>query len=103
MVVLPRHADAQRIGLVVASGLGLGVAVCIAWAVPASADSVADLNQPSSTIPGCLNTWNPLDPKYGGRTCEAQAVVQSWQERATAIITGRNVIIDASDDPTSRR
>ena len=99
MVVLPRHADAQRIGLVVASGLGLGVAVCIAWAVPASADSVADLNRPSSTIPGCVNTWNPIDPKYGSRTCEGQAAAQSWQERTTAIITARNVIIDASDDP----
>ena len=51
--------DARRIGLVFASGLGLGMAVCVAWAVPASADSVADLNRPSSTSPGCVNTWNP--------------------------------------------
>ena len=99
MVVLPRHADAQRIGLLFGSGVALGMAVCVAWAVPASADSVADLHRPSSTLPGCANTWNPTDQKYGSRTCEGQAVAQSWQERTTAIITARNVIIDASDDP----
>jgi len=89
----------QGLARLVGSGLGLVVAFCVALAVPASADSVADLNRPSSTIPGCVNTWNPLDPKYGGRTCEGQAVAQSWQERATSIITARNVIIDASRDP----
>ena len=89
----------QGLSGLVGSGLGLVVAFCVALAVPASADSVADLNRPSSTIPGCVNTWNPLDPKYGGRTCEGQAVAQSWQERATAIITARNVTIDASRDP----
>ena len=99
MRVLRRHLYARRIGLVFASGLGLGMAVCVAGDVPASADTVSDLNRPSSTSPGCVNTWNPADPKYGSRTCEGQAVAQIWQERTTAIITARNVIIDASDDP----
>ena len=89
--VLRRHVYAQRIGLVVASCLGLGLAVCVAWAVPASADSVADINRPSSTSPGFVNTWNPTNLKYGSRTCEGQAVAQRWQERTTAIITARNV------------
>jgi type IV secretory pathway TraG/TraD family ATPase VirD4 len=83
------------------SAFGLGIAVCLASAVvdPAHADSVADLSRPSSTIPSCVNTWNPTDPKYGSRTCEGRAVAQGWQERATAIATARNVIIDASRDP----
>ena len=100
MRVLRRPLDARRMGLVFASGLGLGMAVCVALAVPVHADSVTDVGRPSSTIPGCVNTWNPTDPKYGSRTCEGQAAAQSWQERTTAIITGRNVIIDASRDPT---
>jgi type IV secretory pathway TraG/TraD family ATPase VirD4 len=92
-------SSTQGLTRLVGSGLGLVVAFCVALAVPASADSVADLNRPSSTIPGCVNSWNPTDPKYGGRTCEGQAVLQTWQERATAIITARNVITDASRDP----
>jgi type IV secretory pathway TraG/TraD family ATPase VirD4 len=91
--------DARRIGPVLGSGLWLGIVFCVASAIPALADSVADLNRPSSTVPGCVNTWNPTAPKYGGRTCEGQAAAQSWQEHATAIITARNVIIDASRDP----
>jgi type IV secretory pathway TraG/TraD family ATPase VirD4 len=69
----------------------------LACCVPAYADSVADLNQPSSMIPGCVNDWNPLD--HVARTCEGKAVVQSWQERLTAINTARDVIVGASRDP----
>ncbi|WP_284945098.1 hypothetical protein [Acidisoma cladoniae] len=47
----------------------------LACCVPAYADSVADLNQPSSTVPGCVNDWNPLE--HVARTCEGKAIVQS--------------------------
>ncbi len=63
----------------------------------ARADSVADLARPSSTIPGCVNDWNPLD--HVTQTCEGKAEAQIWQERATAINTARDVITDASRDP----
>jgi type IV secretory pathway TraG/TraD family ATPase VirD4 len=63
----------------------------------ARADSVADLARPSSTIPRCVNDWNPLD--HVTQTCEGKAEAQLWQERATAINTARDVITDASRDP----
>jgi type IV secretory pathway TraG/TraD family ATPase VirD4 len=65
----------------------------------AEADSVADLNRPSSLIPGCLNYWNVSDPRNSEQTCEGKAAVQSWQERSTTIITARNVLMDASRSP----
>jgi hypothetical protein len=82
----------------------VALAVCLLAAFPltfavARADSVADLSRPSSTIPGCLNVWNPLDPTFSNRTCEGRAVVRSWQERATAINTARDVITVASIAP----
>jgi type IV secretory pathway TraG/TraD family ATPase VirD4 len=105
MSILRRRVYARKMGRVFGPGLGsafgLGIAFFVAAAVAdtAYADSVADLSRPSSTIPGCVNSWNPTDPNYSSRTCEGQAVAQGWQERAAAIATARNVIIDASRDP----
>lgn len=105
MSILRRRLYAQRMGRVfgpgLGSALGLGIAFFVATAVAdtAHADSVADLSRPSSTIPGCVNTWNPTDPKYGSRTCEGQAVARSWEEQNASINIARNVIIEASRDP----
>jgi hypothetical protein len=83
-------ARAARAGI---AALTVGFSLASYPSARAQADTLADINRPSSTIPGCVNTWNPTDPGFSNRTCEGQAVVQSWQERATA------VIIDASRDP----
>jgi hypothetical protein len=52
------------------------LAACLLAAFPltcvvARADSVADLDRPSSTIPSCLNVWNPLDSTFSNRTARA--------------------------------
>ena len=67
--------------------------------LPAHADSVVDLSQPSSTVPGCLNYWSPLDSRFSPFTCEGKAETARWQERQTAISNARNVITSASRDP----
>ena len=45
-----------------------------AWHV-AHADTLADLNSPSSTIPGCSNNWTGIATQ---NTCESKAEVAKW-------------------------
>jgi type IV secretory pathway TraG/TraD family ATPase VirD4 len=63
----------------------------------AHADGVADINQPSSSIPGCLNVWLPVD--LTEESCEAKADRQRWQEREATIVTAINVLTNASRAP----
>jgi hypothetical protein len=65
------------------------------------ADSLADLRQPSSTIPGCVNDWGPLGTGSGVTepTCEGKAALAEWNEHAAAVNTARDLIVQASNQP----
>jgi type IV secretory pathway TraG/TraD family ATPase VirD4 len=61
---------------------------------------------PSSTVPGCTNTWkggdpgfnDVKDPQSGAHTCEAVAAVHLWEERASSAQLAINTIVNASRD-----
>lgn len=63
----------------------------------ARADSLADLRRPSSTIPGCVNTWGPFGA--GEPTCEGKAALAEWNEHAAAINLARDTLVNASNLP----
>jgi hypothetical protein len=83
------------------SFLALLVAVLLVCATAAHADSLADLRQPSSTIPGCVNDWGPLGTGSGVAepTCEGKAALAEWNEHAAAVNTARDLLVQASDLP----
>ena len=88
-----------RLGSGVIVGVGLLLASAIGLSPGAWADSVADIDHPSSAIPGCVNIWDPGNARSNSQTCEAQAVQRIWTERAAAIATARDVVVRASRDP----
>jgi hypothetical protein len=67
----------------------------------AHGDSLSDLRQPSSTIPGCVNDWGLLGTGSGvvEPTCEGKAAVAEWNEHAAAVDTARDLLVQASDLP----
>jgi hypothetical protein len=83
--------------------LALLAAALLAVATATRADSLADLRQPSSTIPGCVNDWGPLGTGSGvvEPTCEGKAAMAEWNEHAAAINTARDLLVQASDLPDS--
>ena len=62
-------------------------------------NSLADLRQPSSTIPGCVNDWGPLGTGSGVAepTCEAKAALAEWNEHAAAINPARDTLARAAN------
>lgn len=68
-----------------------------AWHV-AHADTLADLNQPSSTIPGCSNDWTGVAIQ---NTCEAKAAVVKWQAQQNNIEMAETIVVSASDNPNA--
>jgi type IV secretory pathway TraG/TraD family ATPase VirD4 len=87
--------------LLLALALLLSAAVAREPAPAAAADSLADLRQPSSTIPGCVNDWGPLGTGSGVTepTCEGKAALAEWNEHAAAVNTARDLIVQASNQP----
>jgi hypothetical protein len=81
--------------------LALLAAALLAVATAAGADSLSDLQRPSSTIPGCVNDWGPLGTGSGVAepTCEGKAAWAEWNEHAATINTARDLIVQASDLP----
>jgi hypothetical protein len=63
--------------------LATALLICVS---AAHADPISDLQQPSSTIPGCVNDWGPLGTGSGVAqpTCEGKAALAEWNEHAAA-------------------
>jgi hypothetical protein len=87
--------------LLLVLALLLSAAVAREPAPAASGDSLADLKQPSSTIPGCVNDWGPLGTGSGVTepTCEGKAARAEWNEHAAAVNTARDLIVQTSNMP----
>lgn len=67
----------------------------------ARADSLADLRQPSSTIPGCVNNWGPLGTGADvvEPTCEGKAALAEWNKHAVIVNAGRDTLVNAANGP----
>ena len=78
-------------GLVLLAGvLLLGITV-------ARADALAELQRPSSTVPGCANDWEP--PAAAEPTCEGKAARAEWNRHAAAVDAARDTLVNASNSP----
>jgi hypothetical protein len=93
--------EQHRMRLLLVFALLLTAAVVREPAPAKAGDSLTDLRQPSSTIPGCVNDWGPLGTGSGVTepTCEGQAALAEWNEHAAAINTARDLIVQASNQP----
>lgn len=67
----------------------------------AYADSLADLRQPSSTIPGCANDWGPLGTGADvvEPTCEGKAALAEWNQYAATVNAARDTLVNAANWP----
>ncbi|MCB8878476.1 type IV secretory system conjugative DNA transfer family protein [Acidisoma silvae] len=79
--------------------LSLALVLLLGSWVSAHADSLADVERPSSSIPGCLNDWAVPNLPDGTHTCEGTAVAQIWKERAASVASASDVVTGASRDP----
>lgn len=80
-------------------GLVLLAGVLLFGSTAARADALAELQRPSSTIPGCLNDWQPPGAGVGGPTCEGKAARAEWSRHTAAINAAHDTLINAANSP----
>lgn len=80
--------------------------VAAVFAGTGRADTLADLQRPSSTIPGCVNDWGSGGSGMAAGavtpTCEGRAALAAWNTHAAAIDVARDAVVNASNLPTER-